>query len=459
MATNAARGFTKRQIEYFALGGTLGAGIYIGVGQGIHAGGPALVLAYAIAGLAMYFVARCLGDIALNDVGGGTFVSYTRRHLGTRAAFVLGWGYWCCGLLVGMAELTAVGLIVHAALPAVPQWVPPFLGLIVLALVNALRVGVFGEIEFGMAVIKVGVLSVFLALGCLALTSLPLVHVPGAALSNLWSHGGVFPTGLGGFISVLPIALFGFAGAELVCLAAAETVDSARTLPRAINGLLIRLALFYVGTTLMIVLLSPWDTVSVGGSPVADALKAMGLPAVGEVMTVVLVSVLLSSCNSLIFGLARVLKSLSEERCAPEVFGRLNEQGVPRAAVFIAAVSISATIVLNFFIPQAVFGLLMNSAAMTIVIVWAILMVVHLKYRKTKPAGSSAIFSAPWSPYSNYLVLAFLALMLAILAFDASFRPAFFCVAALFVALCLLALFRPRDGRSDTSRTAEGSLG
>lgn len=445
------QGLTGRQVEYFALGGALGSGIFLGVGQGIRIGGPALILAYAVAGIVMYIVARCLGEMALNGNRSGSFVSYTKRYWGPRAGFVHGWGYWVCGTMVCMAELTAVGMLVHSWMPSIPQWIPALGGLLVLCGINSLRVRVFGEVEFGMALIKILALSLFLIVGAYLLFAGPTASLPTATVKNLWTQGGFFPTGLHGFLSVLPIAAFAFGGTELICLAAAETVEPERTLPRAINGLLVRLLLFYVGTTFLIVTLVPWRDVPTDGSPIVAIFERMGVRAAGAIMSVVLITVLLSACNSLMFGMARVLRALALERCAPAPFGKLNRYDTPGNAVIVSMLAISAAIALNYYIPGEVFGLLMNSIAMAVVAVWAIFVAVHLRFRRSVKDIGALTYAAPLSPWGNLFVLVFLVAVTGILAMDATFRPAFIYVAGLFAGLFVFTLIRKPPPAVDTA--------
>lgn len=445
--SSSSQGLTRRQVEYFAVGGTLGSGIFLGVGQGIHAAGPALIVAYLLAGLAVYYVTRCLGEIALNDPAGGTFVSYARRYLGFGAAFVQGWGYWSAAILVCMAELTAIGLFLHAWMPGVPQWIPALIALLVLGGINSLSVGVFGDIEFGMAIVKIGVLVLFLLLGLLVLLAPNVISLEGAGLSNLWRNGGFAPHGLHGFLAVLPVALFAFGGSELIGLAAGETADPKRALPRAINGLLIRLSLFYVGTALMIVCLMPWSSVPTDVSPIVLVFQKLGIPAAAVLMNGVLITVLLSSCNSLMFGAARVMKSLAQEHCAPSGLAVLNRRGVPGLAVTLSMIAISLVIALNYFIPRQVFGFLMNGAALLVVGSWGTFLLVHVRFRRVMSRTPASVYAAPFAPLANYLVLALLGSIVLVLAFDADVRPAFLYVLSLVAVLSMMAVVRWRSLR------------
>jgi len=311
-----ADGLNKRQIEFIALGSTVGAGFFLGAGQGIHIAGPAILLAYLIAGFMVFVVARSLGEMALADPKPGVFVSYTERYIGPRAAFVQGWGYWFCCVLVCTAELTAASLFLRPWLPGVPLWAMQLAGLALVFAINRLSVRVFGEVEFWMALLKIVTIAIFLLAGVLLLAGVG--PATDASIGNLWSHGGFLPNGLTGLVSALPVALFAFGGTELIGIAAADADDPHRSVPRAVNGLLFRLGLFYVGATLLLLCLEPWSQVSTDSSPIVQALARIGIPATATLMNLVLISAVLSSCNSTLYAGTRMLKVLGEIGGAPK---------------------------------------------------------------------------------------------------------------------------------------------
>ena len=252
---------------------------------------------------------------------------------------------------------------------------------------------------------------------------------------------GRFPTGLTGFLAVLPIALFPFGGVELVSLAAAETADPARTLPRAVNGLLLRVLLFYLGAMAALLVLLPWTEVVPGSSPFVLVLRRLDVPFAAAFLNLVLISAVTSSCNSILFGATRALRSLALDGGAPASWAVSNRNGVPIRAVGISIVAISLAVVLNYLLPAQIFGLLLQMTALVITVNWSLIVVAHLRYRRLRPRDGLR-FPAPWTPWSNYLVLAFVLAVLSILALDRSARGPLVLAILSFGTLALAAQLR-----------------
>ncbi len=441
------RDLSRRQVEFLALGGTIGAGLFLGSGQALHMAGPALLPAYGLCGLVVYIIARCLGELALADPGQGTFVNHIGSQLGPAYAFVSGWSYWITMVVVCMAELTAVGLLLHAWAPTLPQWIPAFFVLLLLFAVNQGSVRLFGEVEFWLALLKIATIVGFILLGLAAIAMPHRLGLTGAHLSNLWRYGGIFPTGLAGFLAILPIALFPFGGIELVSLAAAETADPHRTLPRAVNGLLLRVLVFYLGAMAALLVLLPWPEVVPGSSPFVTVLRRLGVPFAAGLLNLVLITAVTSSCNSILFGATRALRSLALNGGAPASWAQSNRHGIPIRAVIVSIAAISLTIVLNYLLPAEIFGLLLQMTALVITANWSFIVMAHLRYRRRR--GRDPLqFPAPWTPWSNYLVLLFVLLVLSILAIDRSARGPLLLAVLGFATLAILARLRRRHIRS-----------
>jgi L-asparagine transporter-like permease len=438
---NVGRGLAGRHVEFLAVGGTIGAGLFLGSGAGIQIAGPGLIVAYALTGAVVFIVTRCLAEMALAGPGKGTFVHFVAQYLGTRIAFVCGWSYWFAAILASMAELTAMGALSHAWFPAIAQWAPTFAALIGLFALNRIQVRALGEFEFWVTLLKILALVSFIVLGVVALCTSVGIKPAGAAVSNLWRHGGFFPTGLSGFLSVLPFALFGYAGAELIGIAAAETDNPARTLPRAVNALVLRLFIFYVGSMLIVMALVPWTAFSGSESPFVLVLQKMGIPAITVVMNIVLISALLSSCNSTLFGASRVLKSLASMGGAPASLARLNERGAPAQSALVSTVAILITIVLNYFVPAQAFGLLLSASIVCVMFNWVLFVSAHRQFRRQRIEIASPFrWRLPLA--FNFSVMIFLALVLLVLSRDSGFRAALLFDTAFLAGLSFIAYRR-----------------
>ena len=433
-------GLSSRQLEFLALGSSIGAGLFLGSGTGVRIAGPAIVLAYLLTGAVVFTVARALADLALNSPRRGTFIVHLEHNLGPRTAFVGGWGYWIVTVLVGMAELTAAGIFTHTIWPAIPQWLATGTVFIALAAINLPEVSVFGEIEVWAALLKVGALTAFVIGGTAAVFLLPSTGETVVGFSNLWRDGGFFPMGLSGLIAALPIALFGFGGMELVGIAAAETRNPEQALPKATNRLGIRILVFYAGTMTIALSLVPWRTIGVDSSPFVLALQAMHVPAIAALMNIILLTATISSANSVVFASTRVLASLADIKAAPKCLARLNKHDVPSGAVFVALLAMSAAIVLNLFAPDIVFGLLLSSAALTVAVDWMLFLLAHLRSDKRRTADRQR-YVLPGAPWTNIAAIVVILLVLSVSLFDHSQRPASICCVVIFVLLWIAARF------------------
>ena len=219
------RGLTSRHIQFIALGGAIGSGLFLGSGQGIALAGPSVLIAYAASGIMMYFIARALGELTLNDRRDGSFTRYAEEYVGPWCGFVTGWSYWLSWVLVGMADLTAVSSFLHFWWPDLAQWQSVLGALCGLYAINRLGVRVFGELEFWLALVKVLAILALIVTGVVIIGFGLTVGGSSPHLANLWEHGGWFPAGSIGFLSVLPITFFAFGGTELIGLTAREAED------------------------------------------------------------------------------------------------------------------------------------------------------------------------------------------------------------------------------------------
>ncbi|MEI9987124.1 MAG: amino acid permease [Aliidongia sp.] len=313
---------SSRHLQFIALGGAIGSGLFLGTAEGIHTAGPALLFAYALTGLIVFLIARALGQMTLEAPRGASFAAYADEYLGPCFGFITGWAYWLGSLIASMAELTAVGLLMHFWFPGLPQWIPALAVLAVLYAVNGLGARVFGETEFWFASIKILTILALIAIGLVLL----LVGYRGgeidASIGNLWRYDGLFPAGWGGFIAVLPIALFAFGGIETIGLAAAEAEDPQRTVPKAINGMILRILIFYIGAVAIILSLFPWQRVAPDTSPFVTLFSQIGIPAAAGLVNFVVITALLSSSNSNMFASGRLLRALAKRGQAPTRLSR-----------------------------------------------------------------------------------------------------------------------------------------
>ncbi|GEB53833.1 MULTISPECIES: amino acid permease [Streptomyces] len=376
-----SHGLKQRHLSMIALGGVIGAGLFVGSGTGIAAAGPSIVLAYAASGALVMLVMRMLGEMSAARPASGSFSVHAERALGPWAGFASGWIYWTLLCVAIATEATAAANIMTGWLPATSSWMWVALFMVVFCGSNLAAVRNFGEYEFWFALLKVLAILAFLALGILAILGvLPGTEAPGS--DNLTGQGGFFPTGGDGLIVGLLASVFAFGGLETVTIAAAESEKPVSGVAKAVRTAVWRIAVFYVGSMLVIVTLIPWDDKTVLSGPYAAVLDHVGIPAAAQVMNVVVLVALLSAINANIYGASRMSYSLVERGEGPAFLNRLSPQGVPRYAVVASSLFGFVAVLLNFFWEDTVFRWLLNMVGAATLVVWGFIAVSQYVTRK-----------------------------------------------------------------------------
>jgi AAT family amino acid transporter/D-serine/D-alanine/glycine transporter len=434
-----ARNLRNRHIQLIAIGGTIGVGLFLGSARAIKDAGPGLLLSYAVGGLAIFFIMRALGELLTYRPVAGSFASYAEEFCGPFAGFVTGWSYWLMWVVTVMAELTAIGIYMRYWFPELPQWLPALVALVVLYGANLLAVRVFGELEFWFALIKVFTIVAFIAAGLAVI----LLHLGDlgttASFANLYTHGGFLPFGLVGVLLTLQIVMFAYSGVELIGVTAGEAENPAVVLPRATNGIILRILIFYLGALLVIMAVVPWNELSPSVSPFVFVFEKLRVPAAASLITLVVITAAASSCNSGLFSTGRMLWSLAERGQGPRVFARLNARQVPAAGIHASALVMLLGVALNYLVPKEVFTWVTSIALIGTLWTWGVILVSHRNYRLAVKAGrvAAAPFRMPCAPYANWTVLAFLVAVTVMLWPDRDTRVALFVAPFWFALLAI----------------------
>ncbi len=408
------RGLKNRHIQLIALGGAIGTGLFLGIAQTIQLAGPSVLLGYAIAGLIAFFIMRQLGEMVVEEPVSGTFSHFAHRYWSEFAGFMSGWNYWVLYVLVGMAELTAVGIYIQYWWPDFPTWATAAIFFAVINLINLSQVKVYGEMEFWFALIKVVAIVSMIAFGGYLLISGN--GGPDASVANLWQFGGFFPNGISGLMMALAVIMFSFGGLELVGITAAEADNPKYSIPRATNQVIYRILIFYIGALAVLLSLYPWQKVVQGGSPFVMIFHALDSNLVATILNLVVLTAALSVYNSCVYCNSRMLFGLAVQGDAPKRLLKVNDRGVPLAALGISALATGLCVVINYLMPAEAFGLLMALVVSSLVINWGIISITHLKFRRAKQAAGETTFYKSWGyPLTNYVCLAFLTLILVIM--------------------------------------------
>ena len=423
-----SHGLKNRHLQLIGIGGAIGAGFFLSSGAAISQAGPALLIAYVLTGAVIFLMMRALGELTLAHPASGSFSSYATQFIGPLAGFITGWSYWLASLLVGIAEITGIGLLLHHWFPHTPQWIPALCTTVLLYGINMRAVKSFGETEYWLTTIKVATIVAVLLCG-LAILFFKIGSLgQQASVSNLWTHGGFLPNGLHGLLAALPLVIFSYGGVEVIGLAAAETERPAHTLPRAINGVLYRILFFYVGSFAVIMMLSPWNLLDPKESPFVTILTHAGLPAAASVVTFVAITALLSSCNTGLFGTSRMLHALASSGQAPARLQKLNQRNIPYLSVTVSGGILMLGVVLNYLFPEKILGYLLTMVAWLLLWAWSAIALSHLLYRRSvsNERPSPVNFRMPGSPYTNWAILLVIAVVAITLAVYGSSRITFY---------------------------------
>ncbi|BAH42453.1 amino acid permease [Brevibacillus brevis NBRC 100599] len=448
------RGLKNRHVQLIAIGGAIGTGLFLGAGKSIHLAGPSILFAYLITGIICFLIMRSLGELLLSNLNYHSFVDFVKDYLGNMAAFVTGWTYWFCWISIAMADLTAVGLYTQFWFPEIPQWMPGLIALVILLIMNLATVKLFGEMEFWFALVKVIAILALIFVGIFMIIKGFSTNAGASSFTNLWSHGGMFPNGFNGFLLSFQMVVFAFVGIELVGLTAGETEDPKRVIPKAINQIPIRILIFYVGALIVIMSIYPWNAINPLESPFVQVFAAIGIAAAAGIVNFVVLTSAASACNSAIFSTSRMVYSLAKEKNAPVPLTKLTANKVPANALLFSTIVILIAVVLNYVMPEGVFTLITSVSTVCFIFIWGITVICHLKYRKTRPDLAKAnSFKMPLYPFANYLILAFLAFILVVLALAEDTRVALFITPVWFILL--VAIYKLRKTKTNEIEVAE----
>ncbi|QGQ45193.1 amino acid permease [Metabacillus sediminilitoris] len=413
------RGLEERHITLMSLGAAIGVGLFLGSASAIKLAGPGIILGYAFAGMIMFFIMRALGEMAIQKPVAGSFSQYARDYLGALPGFLTGWNYWFLWVVTCMAEITAAGIYMEYWFPVVPRWIWALAALVIMAAVNFLNVKAYGELEFWFALIKI-VTIIFMIVSGIGMIAFGIGNGGIATgISNLWEHGGLLPNGITGVLMSLQMVMFAFLGIEMIGITAGEVKNPEKTLSRAIDTVFWRILIFYVGALFVIMSIYPWTEVGVEGSPFVLTFDKLGIPAAAGIINFVVLTAALSSCNGGIFSTARMLFNLAENGEAPKGLGQLNKNGVPSKAVLVTAGALLVGVVLNYLVPAKVFTWVTAISTFGAIWTWSMILLSQIRYRKgLKPEQAKGLkYKMPLFPFTSYFSLAFLILVVGLMAY------------------------------------------
>lgn len=418
------RTLSNAHIQLIALGGTIGTGLFLGVGDSIHRAGPSVILIYIIVGIFLFLLMRALGELIMSDLNKHTYIDFIEKYLGKNIGFITGYLYWLSWITLGMAETTALGIYFQYWFPELKPWIPGLITIVLLLIINLISARVFGNLEFSFAIIKIVTIVAFVILiGYLLVTGGKTSFGP-VTFANLDDNGGFFARGGKGFLQGFQMVIFSFIGVELIGLTAAEAQNPKVTLRNAINQLPVRIILFYVLAILAILLVIPWSKVSTNSSPFVEALGATGIKNASSIINFVVISAAVSSTNSFLYSAGRLLFSVTFNGKGKwnETFGHLSHRQLPQNGLILSAVLMGLAPLITFLIGDQAFNFISSTSTSMFLIIWCLMTLTHIAYRRRTPESELNDFKMPGFPYLDYLILLFFGLMIILLLILPSYR-------------------------------------
>ncbi|MHA6195146.1 amino acid permease [Pseudomonas wadenswilerensis] len=448
------RALKSRHIFMLSLGGVIGTGLFMGSGVTINQGGPmGAVLAYLVAGLLMYLVMVCLGELSVQMPVSGSFQAHATRYIGPATGFMIGWVYWMSWATTVGLEFTAAGMLMTRWFPEVPIWYWSALFVVVLFGLNALATRAFGEAEYWFSGIKVLTILAFIVIGILVMFGgIPLSSgAPAPKFDNLIGDS-LFPNGISAVFAVMMTVVYAFQGCEIMGVAAGETDQPEKSIPRAVRNVVFRVLIFYVLAILVLSAIVPWQQAGLMESPFVQVFDMVGIPFAADVMNFVILTAILSVGNSGLYASTRILWAMSKTGMAPRSLSPLSSRGVPLRALCITLCFALVSLMTSFVAADTLFMVLMAVSGMSGTVTWIVIALAQYRFRKDFLRQGGKLedlkYRAPLYPLVPLLCITLCSSLFVFLAMDETQRPSLYWGFG-FIAVCYAAYFlvnRKRQG-------------
>jgi L-asparagine transporter-like permease len=392
-------GLSAGKLAMMALGSVIGGSFFLGSAVAINAAGPAIIISYILGGVLIYFILYALSEMTVANPDSGSFRTFAADAFGPGAGFVVGWVYWTGMVLAMSSEATAVSLLIKEWYPGISVPVVSALIIIAVTLLNLLGADKLSRLESALSLVKLSAIVFFIILAVLLITGL----FPGRqSFSGAAAWGSFAPGGIRGIAGSMLIVIFTYAGFEVIGLAASESSDPHRTVPKAIYYTVISLVGLYILTFLVMLPLIPSVQLSENVSPMVAALTEQGMQWAGDVMRMVLVAAILSTMLAAMFGLGRMMRSLADERDAP---GWLRDkQDVPYRGIIFSGFGMLAGLGLGLLLPR-VYLFLISAGGFALLFTYASILAAHIRFRKKYGCPPEGKCQMPGYPYTSWLAL------------------------------------------------------
>jgi len=379
-----SRQLTQRQLGMMAIGSAIGTGLFLGSALSIRIAGPGVILSYIFASLVTMVLMGCLAEMAVAHPTAGSFGIYAELYLSRWAGFTIRYTYWVAVSISVGSEGVAAAIYTQWWFPNSPMWGWVVFYSAVLIVVNALSVGAFGEFEYWFSMIKVSAIVVFILLGVAVIFGYHQDRPIG--LENFRAYGGFLPHGMRGVWFALAFVMFSFLGSEVIAVTAGEAKDPQRAVPRAMETMLARLIIFYVGAIAILVGVIPWTQVQPGHditvSPFVRVFEIVHIPAAAHIVNFVVLTAALSSMNCNLYMATRMIFSLSRGGYAPPVLGHVSRKGTPFPALLSSGAGLAIALLLSVVLPKAAYVYMFGVSLFGALFAWVLIFMTHLQFRR-----------------------------------------------------------------------------
>lgn len=435
------RSLKSRHIFMLSLGGVIGTGLFMGSGVTINQGGPwGAILSYLVAGFLMYLVMVCLGELSVQMPVSGSFQAHATKYIGPATGFMIGWVYWMSWATTVGLEFTAAGMLMQRWFPDVPIWYWSALFVALLFGINALATRAFGEAEYWFAGVKVLAILSFIVVGALVIFG--VIDLPSGAPAPMFDNlkgDSLFPNGLPAVFAVMMTVVYAFQGCEIMGVAAGETDQPEKSIPRAVRNVVFRVLIFYVLAVMVLAAIIPWQQAGLVESPFVQVFDMVGIPYAADLMNFVILTAILSVGNSGLYASTRILWAMSKSGMAPKALSPLSKQGVPLRALFITLCFALISLMTSFIAADTLFMVLMAVSGMAGTVTWIVIALAQYRFRRQFLREGGQLeqlkYRAPWFPLVPLLCIVLCSSLFVFLAMDETQRPSLYWGSG-FIALC-----------------------
>ncbi|CBI76532.1 amino acid permease [Bartonella clarridgeiae 73] len=427
MTTNELkRGINQRQVIFLALGSAIGTGLFYGSAQAINLAGPSVLIAYCIAGLAIFIVMRALGEMIIHNPLSGSFARYATNYISPLAGFLTGWTYVFEVVLVGLADITAFATYMSFWYPDVASWIWTLSITLIITCINLAAVKVYGELEFWLSSVKIiAIITIIISGIAIIFFNWNTNTFSTIGIHNLWQNGGVFPNGLFGFLACFSVVVFSFGGVEIIGMAAMEVHDPNKTISKAINSIPIRILLFYVMTLAVLMSLYPWHEIRLISSPFVTIFERFGISSAAHILNIVVITAVVSAINSEMYSAVRMIYGLSQEGYAFKKFQYLSKNGIPIFIILLIFGVFLFGVILNYYYHNRLFFLIAAMATFATVFVWMMILLsqIFMRLKMSAEEHRDLKFPIPFWPIGSIFATVFMVFIFVLLWFFNNTRP------------------------------------